>query len=620
MKIVKLHVQSFGKLQDFNLAFKSGLNVMQQNNGFGKTTLAAFVRAMLYGFTYSRSKRNPGGVSDSALWTNWNHNGKTGGTLVVEHNGENYRIERYFAQTAKGETLAVFSEKSGKQVNLPCEPGEYFLGLTADSFDRSVYFPQETVEISSNENFDTRLAGLVQNAENYDSVQDSLRKYRKNLRYEKGAGGKIWEAEEQRAKLQRELYNCQNAQCRQRQIDDRLNAIANERQKLEAEAQKCNEQIAEAQKLAAKQQLSAEQTENKRKLELLKEKLNKLEGLQQDKEQCDLLAQEIEKTPDAAKPQRQKCLPLLVVGLSLIAVGAVLCACLSNVIAVGLCVAAVGIVCTVLSFFVKPKLVTLQAGERDALVSQYFSIAGKYLYCAQMSYNQVQKEMWQLYNAYTGDKREYEALLQTVGNAPQSDGRAQAQLQRAQTRLADVQRCQQGLSMEEGGLAQERKNLRIDSVSVREKLLEINDTIAELKHNYEVAETVSKLLEQAKENLSTSYLPKLCERCKQLLCSVTVENYELTIDRAFAVQLRQNGVTKPMDNFSRGIREITLLCFRVALSELLFDGAVPLLVIDDAFVNFDEQNFLRATSLLKQLSQNTQVVYFTCHDRLGNLV
>ena len=120
--------------------------------------------------------------------------------------------------------------------------------------------------------------------------------------------------------------------------------------------------------------------------------------------------------------------------------------------------------------------------------------------------------------------------------------------------------------------------------------------------------------------MSVMYLPKLCDRCRVLLNQITAGDYKPVIDRTFSIKLQTAGVTKSLDCFSRGIREITLLCFRVALSELLFGGNVPFLIIDDTFVNFDEENFLRATTLLKQLAKNTQILYFTCLNRLGALV
>ena len=44
------------------------------------------------------------------------------------------------------------------------------------------------------------------------------------------------------------------------------------------------------------------------------------------------------------------------------------------------------------------------------------------------------------------------------------------------------------------------------------------------------------------------------------------------------------------------------------------------MIADDAFVNFDENNFVRATDLLKSVAEHGQVIYFTCHKRTGSLL
>ena len=49
MKIVKLHIENFGKLSNFDLSFSSELNQFIHENGWGKSTLCAFIKAMVYG-------------------------------------------------------------------------------------------------------------------------------------------------------------------------------------------------------------------------------------------------------------------------------------------------------------------------------------------------------------------------------------------------------------------------------------------------------------------------------------------------------------------------------------------------------------------------------------------
>lgn len=612
MKILSLHVSSFGKLKNLDLNLGGGINVLQQNNGFGKTTLANFIRAMLYGFDYKHVKRGTETVTDAALWATWNSTDKTGGSILVDHNGATYRVERYFGLTAKAETLSVVNVTTGKAANIQ-NVGEFFLGLTAESFDRSAYFPQEAVEISSNENFDSRLAGLVQNDQNYDAVQERLRKYRKELKYERGEGGLIHTLENGKLQLQRQLAECEQAKRRETEIERRLQEISAERDRQKVRAQECGKGIAQLQTDVVQKQLA--DNPNKQKLEELKNRIARCDDLENDKIACDALAERIEQTPDAAKKQRPVHMPVLIVAIVLLLAGVAAC---FWILAVGICVAVVGAALLALSFFLRPKLTTLPSGEKDAYVTEYFNIASKYFYCKDMSFAEVQKGMWKAYNDYVGDKREYE-LLQKTARSEQTAAPNETKLQQLRNQLEQIQTQQEELSHEAGRLTAERKTLVCDTTVVQEQIAETEQKLAKAKRDYEIAVKTSELLAQAKENLSVMYLPKLCDRCRTLLNQITAGDYQPVIDRTFTIKLQTKGVTKPLDNFSRGIREITLLCFRIALSEVLYNGDVPFLIIDDAFVNFDEENFLRATKLLQQLSKNTQILYFTCLDRLGKL-
>ena len=49
MRIIGLHVQNFGGLCDHTETFAEGLNLRLHPNGWGKSTLAVFIKAMLYG-------------------------------------------------------------------------------------------------------------------------------------------------------------------------------------------------------------------------------------------------------------------------------------------------------------------------------------------------------------------------------------------------------------------------------------------------------------------------------------------------------------------------------------------------------------------------------------------
>ena len=56
MVIRELYVKNFGKLSEKHFYFRDGVQVISGENEFGKTTLHAFVKAMLFGLERGRGR------------------------------------------------------------------------------------------------------------------------------------------------------------------------------------------------------------------------------------------------------------------------------------------------------------------------------------------------------------------------------------------------------------------------------------------------------------------------------------------------------------------------------------------------------------------------------------
>ena len=54
MKIKQIDINSFGKINELKLDFKDDLTAIKEENGWGKSTLAAFIKVMFYGFDESK--------------------------------------------------------------------------------------------------------------------------------------------------------------------------------------------------------------------------------------------------------------------------------------------------------------------------------------------------------------------------------------------------------------------------------------------------------------------------------------------------------------------------------------------------------------------------------------
>ena len=81
MKLIKCYIENFGKLHKFEYIFKDGLNIINEENGFGKTTFASFIKSMFYGLDGSTNAKVEN--SERKLYQPW-QGGVYGGNIEFE--------------------------------------------------------------------------------------------------------------------------------------------------------------------------------------------------------------------------------------------------------------------------------------------------------------------------------------------------------------------------------------------------------------------------------------------------------------------------------------------------------------------------------------------------------
>lgn len=228
MRIIGLHVQNFGGLCDHTETFAEGLNLRLHPNGWGKSTLAVFIKAMLYGLpaTTKRSLIE----NERKRYFPWN-GGAYGGSLDIEVGGEVYRIERFFGAKEAEDRLNVLSLRTGNiaDTDWSDNPGEGLFGVDAAAYERSTYLSQRPDDMTRDGavSIHTKLNRLVDATDdlaNYDRAMELLEKRRRELHHLTGGGGEIAAATARHAALTREIERCYAQRtvlsaCRQR-IDD----------------------------------------------------------------------------------------------------------------------------------------------------------------------------------------------------------------------------------------------------------------------------------------------------------------------------------------------------------------------------------------------------------------
>ncbi len=116
MRLISCHIENFGKLSDFSCEFSGGLNIICEDNGWGKSTFAAFIRAMFYGLDGDRKKNLL--ENERKKYRPW-QGGVFGGQLVFEIKGKQYEVSRIFHDREQADEFELRDVKT----NLPS--GDY---------------------------------------------------------------------------------------------------------------------------------------------------------------------------------------------------------------------------------------------------------------------------------------------------------------------------------------------------------------------------------------------------------------------------------------------------------------------------------------------------------------
>ena len=124
--------------------FTDGLNTVCEENGFGKSTLAVFLRVMLYGFDREHVRNEI--ENERKHYLPWDEK-SFGGELVFEEHGKRYRISRIFRKTPKDDVVTILDLSTGLPTKeFQDNPGPALFGVNAESFERTAYVAQGDLE------------------------------------------------------------------------------------------------------------------------------------------------------------------------------------------------------------------------------------------------------------------------------------------------------------------------------------------------------------------------------------------------------------------------------------------------------------------------------------------
>ena len=156
----------------------------------------------------------------------------------------------------------------------------------------------------------------------------------------------------------------------------------------------------------------------------------------------------------------------------------------------------------------------------------------------------------------------------------------------------------------------------VESIAEKEEMLkDAQVRLATYKQKHKLLKAAKELLEKAEGNLKDKYIKPIKDEF--LYYAAILEKTlgeKVVMTKNFEIRFEREGEERSEKHLSAGQRSICALCFRLALIKNMYKENLPFLVLDDPFVALDERHMDKVKALLKELSKEMQMVYFTCHE------
>lgn len=239
MKLLSYHIENYGKIHNQDGDFSDAITCICEKNGFGKSTLASFIKAMFYGLdSYTVASK---GFNDRQHFYPF-EGGKFGGNLTFESDGKIYRIERFFdKKSGRGDECKVYLggapfDGFGEEI------GKTLFGLDEESFLRTVFITANEIEVSSTHSINEKLNQAVEGVgedDGFERAIDALDKAKKSLKAARGNNDKISEKKREIGEWNAQIKNL-------RDMSDGLATEYVERERLHAEIGEVEKELKDA--------------------------------------------------------------------------------------------------------------------------------------------------------------------------------------------------------------------------------------------------------------------------------------------------------------------------------------------------------------------------------------
>ncbi len=152
------------------------------------------------------------------------------------------------------------------------------------------------------------------------------------------------------------------------------------------------------------------------------------------------------------------------------------------------------------------------------------------------------------------------------------------------------------------------------------ELLGISEKLSVANFEYDALALAIDTIDEAEVELKGRFSPEIEKRTSEIFKHLCGGSFELVKikNSDFEMQVSKGAASAPREalSLSQGTVDELYFALRLALFEAIVpEDTAPPLVLDDAFVNFDDERMKKALDLLFEKSRERQIIIFSCHTR-----
>ena len=173
-------------------------------------------------------------------------------------------------------------------------------------------------------------------------------------------------------------------------------------------------------------------------------------------------------------------------------------------------------------------------------------------------------------------------------------------------------------SIEENAKLFERTKILEKSVNLllekEERLADINENIQKYENEITSIELAMDLINKSINKLHKNFIPRINKKVSEMMAYSTKDKDKFRVDENLDVSIYDGVKFYEQKHLSSGTFDLLSVFIRISVLEELM-GLDYLLILDDCFVQLDDVRYKKCLDLLFKISNNNQIILFSCQNR-----